>query len=96
MIRYMGWDNSGRIQKYYAAGAQTIAVRTIVGSTNTLQWLISDHLSSTSITATADGTWNSEIRYSAFGEIRYSSGITQTDYRYTGQLNERRLDYIIL
>ncbi|MBI9049664.1 MAG: hypothetical protein JEZ00_09610 [Anaerolineaceae bacterium] len=45
-------------------------------------------MGSSSITTTADGTWNSEIRYSAFGETRYSSGITPTDYRYTGQLEQ--------
>ena len=31
---------------------------------------------------------NSEIRYSAFGEVRYSSGTTPTDYQYTNQLNQ--------
>ena len=50
--------------------------------------MLSDHLGSSSITTTAGGTWNSEIRYSAFGETRYSSGITPTDYRYTGQLEQ--------
>jgi len=67
----------------------SIAVRTIVnGTQNTLNWLLSDHLGSASITTTADGTWFSELRYSAFGETRYSSGITATDYRYTGQLEQ--------
>ena len=45
-------------------------------------------MGSSSITTAADGTRNSEIRYSAFGETRYSSGITPTDYRYTGQLEQ--------
>ncbi len=36
----------------------------------------------------AGSTWFSELRYSAFGETRYSSGITATDYRYTGQLQQ--------
>jgi RHS repeat-associated protein len=34
----------------------------------------------------ADGTWNSEIRYTAFGEIRWKDGVTPTQYRFTGQL----------
>ncbi|MBI9049670.1 MAG: RHS repeat-associated core domain-containing protein [Anaerolineaceae bacterium] len=77
------------VRKTYSAGSTSLAVRTIVnGSTETLNWLLSDHLGSSSITTTADGTWNSEIRYSAFGETRYSSGITPTDYRYTGQLEQ--------
>ena len=77
------------IRKTYNAGGTSIAVRTIVnGTQNTLNWLLSDHLGSASITTTADGTWFSELRYSAFGETRYSSGITGTDYRYTGQLQQ--------
>jgi RHS repeat-associated protein len=50
---------------------------------------VADHLGSTSITTNADGTLSSEIRYSAFGEARYAAGITPTDYRYTGQLEQR-------
>ncbi|MBI9049668.1 MAG: alpha/beta hydrolase [Anaerolineaceae bacterium] len=77
------------VRKTYTAGGTSLAVRTIVNeSTETLNWLLSDHLGSSSITTTADGTWTSEIRYSAFGETRYSSGITPTDYRYTGQLEQ--------
>jgi len=77
------------IRKTYSAGSTSIAVRTIVnGTQNTLNWLLSDHLGSASITTTADGTWFSELRYSAFGETRYSSGISATDYRYTGQLQQ--------
>ena len=30
----------------------------------------------------------SEVRYSAFGEIRYQSGTMTTDYLYTGQRQE--------
>ena len=78
------------VRKTYSAGSTSLAVRTIVnGTENTLNWMLSDHLGSSSITTDADGTWNSEIRYSAFGETRYSSGITPTDYRYTGQLEQK-------
>ena len=87
MVEVDGSDTT--VRKTYSAGSTSLAVRTIVnGSTETLNWLLSDHLGSSSITTTADGTWNSEIRYSAFGETRYSSGITPTDYRYTGQLEQ--------
>ena len=71
-------------QKTYAFGSMTIAVRT----DGILKWVLSDHLGSTSITANADGSLNSEIRYSAFGEVRYSSGTTPTNYQYTNQLNQ--------
>jgi RHS repeat-associated protein len=70
------------------AGAKTIAMRTIEGSTNTLNWLLADHLGSTSTTANEDGSWNSTIKYTAFGDTRETSGITPTKYRYTGQLLE--------
>ena len=81
------------IKKTYSAGSTSIAVRTIInGTEDTLNWLLSDHLGSASITTTADGTWFSELRYSAFGETRYSSGITSTDYRYTGQLEQADLN----
>lgn len=79
------------IQKYYSSGSAQIAVRTVQGEEDKLQWLLSDHLGSTSTTANADGTWNSTIQYSAFGEIRASSGITPTEFRYTGQLRQDEL-----
>jgi RHS repeat-associated protein len=79
------------VQKYYSSGSAQIAVRTISGATDTIQWMLSDHLGSTSTTANADGTWNSSIRYSAFGEIRASSGITNSNFRYTGQLRQAEL-----
>jgi RHS repeat-associated protein len=62
-----------------------------------LQWILSDHLNSASVTANADGTWNSSIQYTAFGEVRASSGLTATKYRYTGQLAQDvlGLDYYV-
>jgi len=55
----------------------------------------------------ADGTWNSEIKYrgappegafpaggTAFGEVRASYGLTPTEYRYTGQLEQAELGLI--
>jgi len=79
------------IMKYYSSGSAQIAMRSIQGESDTLQWLLSDHLGSTSTTANADGTWNSTISYTAFGEIRTSSGITPTEFRYTGQLRQAEL-----
>jgi RHS repeat-associated protein len=54
----------------------------------TLTWLLGDHLGSTSVTAQADGAFQSEMRYTAFGETRFSTGPTPTDYQYTGQRQE--------
>ncbi len=49
-------DTEETIQKYYSSGSAQIAVRTIQGESDTLQWLLSDHLGSTSTMANADGT----------------------------------------
>jgi hypothetical protein len=54
-------------KKTYMVGSKQIAVRTITGSTNTLNWLLTDHLGSTSTTVNEDGSWNSTIKYTDFG-----------------------------
>jgi RHS repeat-associated protein len=54
-------------------------------------WLLGDHLGSTSMVADASGTVVNELRYSAFGEIRYQNGIPTTDYLYTGQRQEAEI-----
>lgn len=69
------------VTKYYFAGAQRIAMR----SGGTLNFLLGDHLGSTSLTTSATGTVISELRYKAWGEVRYASGTTPTKYTYTGQ-----------
>jgi hypothetical protein len=52
-----------------------IAVRTVTAEADTLQWMISDQLGpSASTTANADGTWNSDIRYTAFDETVSRAG----------------------
>jgi RHS repeat-associated protein len=43
------------------------------------------------LTANAGGVKESEVKYSAFGEIRDQSGATSTDYLYTGQRQEAEL-----
>ena len=54
----------------------------------TLYYLLSDHLGSTSLTTDSSGNLTSEIRYKPWGETRYNSGMTPTDYKYTGQREE--------
>jgi RHS repeat-associated protein len=75
----------------------TIAVRTLENGTDVLNWVLSDHLRSTSTTANADGSLKSIIQYTAFGEIRLTQGNTPTKYRYTGQLAQAELglDYYV-
>ncbi len=71
----------GVVTKYYYAGAQRIAMR----KDGTLNYLLGDHLGSTSLTTDASGNVVSELRYKAWGEVRYSSGSMPTAYQYTGQ-----------
>jgi RHS repeat-associated protein len=71
------------ILKYYYAGAQRIAMRT----NGTLNFLLGDHLGSTSLVTDANGGNPIETRFTAWGEIRYSSGLSPTDYTYTGQFS---------
>lgn len=72
---------NGVVTKYYFAGSQRIAMR----QNGTLNYLLGDHLGSTSLTTDANGIVISEMRYKAWGETRYASGTTPTKYTYTGQ-----------
>ena len=86
-------------------GTQRVAMRVGNGSgTTELSWLFGDHAvrlaksrltlltGSTSITADgASGTRTAELRYKAWGEIRYTYGTTGTTYRFTGQRQESSL-----
>jgi RHS repeat-associated protein len=74
---------NGVVTKYYYAGAQRIATRS--GSNGVVSYLLGDHLGSTSITTDAAGLVSSEQRYTAWGEVRYSSGSVPTKYQFTGQ-----------
>lgn len=80
-----------KIQKFYFAGTITIAIRTLTDTADTLTWVLGDHLGSASTTANENGTLNSVIQYTAFGEIRLTQGFTPTKYRYTGQLAQAEL-----
>ena len=71
------------VTKYYFAGSQRIAMR----KDTTLYYLLSDHLGSTSIVTDAAGTVISQTRYKAWGEVRHQSGVTPTEYGFTGQFS---------
>ena len=64
---------------------QRIAMRT---PNNNVSYLLSDHLGSTSLTTNSTGTVTSEMRYTAWGETRFTSGTSPTNYRFTGQRQE--------
>ncbi len=71
------------VTKYYYAGAQRLALR----SSGTVYLMLGDHLGSTSLTTSATGIVASEIRYKAWGEVRYSTGTMPTKYTFTGQFS---------
>jgi RHS repeat-associated protein len=81
---------NGVVTKYYYAGGQRIALR----SAGVVSYLLGDHLGSTSITTDAAGLVSSEQRYTAWGEVRYSSGSAGTKYTYTGQYSDSYINLL--
>jgi hypothetical protein len=82
---YFEWKGSTPTTvKYYYAGAERVAMRR--GTANP-QWLLGDHLGSTSVLANYDGSPGPRQGYKAWGEKRYSTGVSPlpTTLRYTGQ-----------
>ena len=72
------------VSKYYFAGASRIAMRKyIIPQSMAVEYILSDHLGSTSITTDSSGNKVSEMRYKAWGEVRYSwtSGLSTTPAR---------------
>jgi len=51
----------------------------------TLNYLLGDHLGSTSLVTDSSGAVISQQYYKAWGEVRYASGNTPTKYTFTGQ-----------
>src|SRR3972149_4748147 len=72
------------------AGAQRLAVRELTASSDTLYYLHSDPLGSTSLTTNATGGWVGEMKYLPYGSPRpgYPTGSVPTERRFTGQRSE--------
>lgn len=92
---------SGEVTKYYFAGAARVAMRKyIVPQNMTLNYLIGDHLGSTSIVTDSSGAKVSEMRYKAWGELRYTwvapgaLGGKLPDYTYTGQRSDSYINLL--
>ena len=80
---YFEWTGStSTMKKYYSAGGARIAMRT---GASTLNFILSDHLGSTSVTTDSNGALPTDNRYKAWGELRYASGTLPTKFTYTGQ-----------
>jgi RHS repeat-associated protein len=71
-------------RKYYTFNGAVVAMR----ENGVVSWLLQDQVNSTTVTVNADGSFQSEVRYSAYGEMRYAFGSTITDKLYTGQQQE--------
>jgi RHS repeat-associated protein len=69
---------------YYYAGSQLIALRVLTQTGNTLYYLHSDHLGSTSLTTDSSGNVTARQNYYPYGAIRSGGGMP-TDVGYTGQ-----------
>nr|MDQ3004945.1 RHS repeat-associated core domain-containing protein [Chloroflexota bacterium] len=54
---------------------------------DTLNYLVGDHLGSTSLVTDSAGVKINEQRYKAWGETRYTFGNDKTKYQYTGQFS---------
>ncbi len=87
----------GVVTKYYFAGATRIAMRKYtIPSSMAVEYFLSDHLGSTSLTTDSAGAKISEIKYTPWGELRptlvtvtppadISPAYALTKYTYTGQ-----------
>lgn len=97
-IRFVGgyYERKGsEITKYYMAGAARVAMRKYtIPQSMTVEYMLGDHLGSTSITTDSNGAKVSEMRYKPWGELRYtwtdapantSPAYELTRYQYTGQ-----------
>ena len=97
-IRFVGgyYERKGsEITKYYMAGAARVAMRKYtIPQSMTVEYILGDHLGSTSITTDSNGAMVSELRYKPWGELRYtwtdasastSPAYELTRYQYTGQ-----------
>ncbi len=71
----------GITRTYYYAGNVRVAER----YSNTLYYLLTDHLGSTAVTTDASGARVTELRYYPYGGDRYNGTNQKTTYRFTGQ-----------
>ena len=76
--------DNGVVKKYYYAGATRVAEN----NGGALTYLLGDHLGSQALTLDSSGNrlnTNTEIRYYAYGVMRYTAGSTPTSFNFTGQ-----------
>jgi RHS repeat-associated protein len=95
-VRLTAWDNVANravqevsatvssVTKYYYHGSRRVAVR----KGGQVYYLHRDHLGSTSLTTDSSGNVVHEARYLPYGQVRWESGASTTDFGFTGQRDE--------
>jgi RHS repeat-associated protein len=73
---------------YYHAAGQRVAMRVSGSGAGVVYYLHGDHLGSASVTTDASGAKVGELRYYPYGGTRYIGGVTRTDRRFTGQIED--------
>ena len=82
----VGKTSSGTVTKIAVYNPVGGAMRiNISGGSNTLYYLLKDHLGSASIVTDASGTIVGEDRFYPYGETRFTTGTMYTDQLFTGQ-----------
>ena len=84
----VGHKTGDRPTSYYYAGSTRIAMRLKNLYSEQVYYFFSDHLGSTNVMTEGNGNVVTELMYKAWGEVRYSSGSSPTDFTYTGQRSE--------
>ena len=80
------YDEDGQRVKRVVGSVTTVTIGDFFEWTgSSLNWILTDHLGSTSVVTDANGTLHSKQLYKPWGEMRFSSGTLPTDYKYTGQ-----------
>jgi RHS repeat-associated protein len=84
---------TGITRSYYGSGSVMREVGASDPEANGVFYLLKDHLGSTNLTVDSLGNVIGEMRYKAWGETRYTSGTTPTDFNYTAQRQEPDLGF---
>ncbi len=82
--------STGMLSKYYFLGGARVAMR----QAGLIYYPLTDHLGSTTLTTDESGAVVSELRYTAWGKTRFTSGSTPTKYQFTGQYSNSYINLL--
>jgi len=77
--------------KQYQFNGRLIALREGLATSSPVSFMAANQLGSTTTTLWADGTVRADQRYTPWGEERWASNATPTEYQYTSQRNDSTL-----